>query len=94
MTFRSRSGGPAGISVSLNIGGVSIDTAPFSRNRGEVSFYDSYGMIPACGGLCGSMTPDQWAIRAHSEEIGPGGLSGLRTFQFTAAETYDPLIPN
>lgn len=93
MTFRSLAGGPSGISTSLTIGGVPIDTSPFSQDRSEVAFYDSYGWITGCGGACGSMTPDQYSIRSYSEEFGAGGLSGFSLLQFGAAESVDPAIP-
>jgi hypothetical protein len=92
--YRSVEGGPMPISASLTVGGVSVDIAPFSGNRGYVSFYDSHGTILGCDGTCGSMTPDQWNIRTQSFETGPNGTSGLQTFYFTAAETMNPGEPD
>ena len=94
ISYRSVEGGPMPISAWLTIGGVSVDIAPFSGNRGYVSFYDSNGPIVGCGGTCGSMTPDQWNIRTQSFENGPSGTSGLQSFYFTAAETSNPGEPN
>jgi len=93
ISYRSVEGGPMPISAWLTIGGVSVDIAPFSGNRGYVSFYDSNGPIVGCGGACGSMTPDQWNIRTQSFENGPNGTSGSQSFYFTAAETTNPGDP-
>ena len=91
--YRGVDGGPPAISTFLTIGGVTVDTAPYSRDISEVAFLDSRGPIVGCGGECSSMTPDQWAIRTRSDNVGPAGPTALRSFSFIAAETTEPFIP-
>jgi hypothetical protein len=92
ITYSNIVGEALGISVSLNIGGVSMDVLPFEQDRGQVDFFDSHGPILGCGGACSSTTPDSWGIHTRSYNFGPG-VVGTRAFSLIAGESSDPLVP-
>jgi hypothetical protein len=72
---------PGAVNSSLVVNGESIDFAPFSRNRANVSFLDSNGVV-SCGVNCQRLAPDQFSLNLLSEDSTPVGLSAARALSF------------
>ena len=73
---------PGAVTSSLMINGESIEIAPFSSNRGNAGFLDSYGVVSR------GLAPDQFNVTANSVDVTPLGPAAARALSFSFVADY------